>query len=185
MFLDSAWPNCTFDLYLATCRILQRDKRFSRRHPSCLNFSASNDLPSQGYALSQLCQISFSLQSGHVSINITRYAVNPVPHTGSKMRSAFDSLTAFSKSDRAKEALSIVGREEHNNAIAAGRAAADHQQNAIFPGNNDAADIEAEHRRNAHNLRAVGATAGYTDAPDARDRGRRRLKDCWQFWCCW
>lgn len=51
----------------------------------------------------------------------------------------------LSKSDRAKEALSIVRREEQNNAIAAGRAAADHQQNAILPGNNDAAEKKCVH----------------------------------------
>lgn len=72
-------------------------------------------------------------------------------------------------SDRAKEALSVVRREEENNERDAdyGAQAQDWNDNAELPGNNDAADwadgtAVGEHGQNAENLAEVGADRGYT-----------------------
>ena len=74
-------------------------------------------------------------------------------------------------SDRAKEALSVVRREEENNERDAdyGAQAQDWNDNAELPGNNDAADCAdgtavGEHGQNAENLAEVGADRGYTNS---------------------
>ncbi|KAF2447303.1 hypothetical protein P171DRAFT_430206 [Karstenula rhodostoma CBS 690.94] len=64
-------------------------------------------------------------------------------------------------SDTTRKGLSVVRREEENNAITENNNASGHQANAALPGNNDAADRAEEHSANANNLESVGATDGY------------------------
>ncbi|KAK8070240.1 hypothetical protein PG994_006856 [Apiospora phragmitis] len=63
-------------------------------------------------------------------------------------------------SDRTIEALSVIRREEENNARDESQNATEHQMNAELPGNNDSADQADEHQQNADNLGEVGANAG-------------------------
>ncbi|KAK8022040.1 hypothetical protein PG993_012807 [Apiospora rasikravindrae] len=64
-------------------------------------------------------------------------------------------------SDRAMEALSVVRREEENNARNKSQEATEQQMNTELPGNNDSADQADEHQHNADNLGEVGANAGW------------------------
>lgn len=74
-------------------------------------------------------------------------------------------------SDRAREALSVVRREEENNERTTdyNAIAQEFNDNAELPGNNDAADVAdgtavGEHAQNAENLTAAGADYGYTNS---------------------
>lgn len=75
-------------------------------------------------------------------------------------------------SDNTRKALSIVRREEENNAneIDYQGTAQDFNDNAELPGNNDAADAE-EHLQNAENLAEAGANHGYTDSNETDTSG--------------
>lgn len=59
------------------------------------------------------------------------------------------------------ESLSVVRREEEENARQANAEANDYQDNAEMPGNNEAADRAEQHQENADNLADIGADHGY------------------------
>ncbi|ROW10440.1 hypothetical protein VMCG_01827 [Cytospora schulzeri] len=63
--------------------------------------------------------------------------------------------------DQIKESLSVVRREEEENARQANAEANDYQDNAELPGSNEAADRAQQHQENADNLADVGADHGY------------------------
>ena len=64
-------------------------------------------------------------------------------------------------SDKTTEGLSVVRREEEDNARSASNDASDHQANAELPGENEAASDAEEHSANAANLAEIGADSGY------------------------
>ena len=66
-------------------------------------------------------------------------------------------------SDTTMKGLSVVRREEEDNAIDANNDAEDFQANAEFPEENERATDAEDHSANADNLAEVGADSGYTN----------------------